>query len=189
MAVLGEVGCGLGEADPATVAAFDAIEYLVDGGSLGEPFQFGDEILLQRLPLALGATLQLRVHLLGEVPDKHVWHACIMLSPATEGNPAVSPGRGSQLTDGVSRAHHPPSADPGHSHGWALSGEIDRSGRFRLWAIWGVVVDRCESEATPHTPPSLYETRGGSLATSIVANSATKVLVELARVSYRSDRP
>lgn len=74
------------------MATFDAIEYLVDGGSAGEPFQLGDEILLQRLPIALGATLKLGVHLLWEVSDKHVWHACIMLSLTVEDNPSVRKG-------------------------------------------------------------------------------------------------
>ena len=75
-----KVGGGLLQADPATAMAFDAIQHLIDTRTLRQPAQLPSEVLLQRLSTLLSAALQGGVHILRNIPHKHVWHAYIMLS-------------------------------------------------------------------------------------------------------------
>ena len=62
----------------ATVA--DLIEDLADRALLGEVTQLDSEVLLQRLVAALGLALQSGVHVLGDIADQDMRHACIMLT-------------------------------------------------------------------------------------------------------------
>jgi hypothetical protein len=63
----GEIVDGLPQTDPAATAGVDAIEHLIEGGPLGELTQFAEQVLLQRLMILLGASLQRRVYLVGHV--------------------------------------------------------------------------------------------------------------------------
>ena len=51
----------MGESDPATAPAFDAIENLLEAGTLGEALQLARQVLLKRLPPPLRLTLKRRV--------------------------------------------------------------------------------------------------------------------------------
>jgi len=78
--LFGKVIGGLLQADPATAMTFDAIQHLIDTRPLRQPAQLPSEVLLQRLSTLLSPALQGGVHILGNIPHEHVWHAYIMLS-------------------------------------------------------------------------------------------------------------
>ena len=57
--------------------AFDAIQHLIDTRPLRQPAQLTSEVLLQRLSTLLSPALQGGVHILRNIPHKHVRHAYI----------------------------------------------------------------------------------------------------------------
>jgi hypothetical protein len=80
--VLGQVLSCLAQPDPAAPAAVDAVQHLADAGPFGQPSQLTREVLLQRLAPQLGPALKSCVNVIGDVPDKYIRHAYIMLSRA-----------------------------------------------------------------------------------------------------------
>lgn len=76
---------GLLEAHPATLMTLDALQHLINARAPRQPAQFTRQVLLQRLAALLGPALQSGVHVVGDVADQQVRHACIMLSPTTKG--------------------------------------------------------------------------------------------------------
>src|SRR4051794_1123703 len=89
-AFLIHVGHGRLQADATAVLRFDLVEDLADRALLGEVTQLDSEVLLQRLVAALGLALQSGVHVLGDITDQNMRHACIMLTDAghCKGSPA-----------------------------------------------------------------------------------------------------
>ena len=77
-----QVGHGRLQADATAVLRFDLVEDLADRALLGEVTQLDSEVLLQRLMAALGLALQSGVHVLGDIADQDMRHACIMLTAA-----------------------------------------------------------------------------------------------------------
>ena len=67
------------------------VEDLADRALLGEVTQLDSEVLLQRLVAALGLALESGVHVLGDIADQNMRHACIMLAAA--GHRKESPSR------------------------------------------------------------------------------------------------
>jgi hypothetical protein len=73
------ISCPL-QANPATSVQFDAFQNLIETRPLGQPAQLACEVLLQRLAALLSPALQRSMHILGNIPHQHIWHAYIMLS-------------------------------------------------------------------------------------------------------------
>lgn len=69
----------LREPDDSAAALVDLFQHLLDRGLLGQATQFTGEVLLERLPAPLGATLKRRMHIIGNVADEHI-HAYKMLA-------------------------------------------------------------------------------------------------------------
>ena len=74
-----QIVSGLRESDDSTAALIDLFQHLLDRGLLGQAPQFTSEVLLQRLPAPLGATLKRSVHIIGNIANEHI-HAYKMLS-------------------------------------------------------------------------------------------------------------
>src|SRR5260370_26453385 len=87
--LLSKIIGGLLQANPATGAAFDAIQHLIDARPLRQPAQLTREKLLQRLAAPLSPALQSGVHVVGNIPHQQVRHAYIMLSGVRAGKPSV----------------------------------------------------------------------------------------------------
>jgi hypothetical protein len=101
VSVFGKIGNRLIQPDPTTAPPLNPFEHLIQGGPLGQSFQLSDQILLQRLPLILGAPLQLGVCLLREISHEYVGHACIMLSSDPEDKSPDDGGDASRQTSSV----------------------------------------------------------------------------------------
>jgi hypothetical protein len=79
-----QVGHGRLQADATAVLVLDLVEDLADRALLGEVTQLDSEVLLQRLVAALGLALQSGVHVLGDITNQNMRHACIMLTSAAD---------------------------------------------------------------------------------------------------------
>ena len=78
--LFGKIVGGLLQANVASSAALDAVQYLIDTRALRQPAQLTGKELLQRLTPPLSPALKSRVHILGNITDQQVRHAYIMLS-------------------------------------------------------------------------------------------------------------
>ena len=75
---LGDVGDCLFEAQLDSVAALDAVEYLIHRGMFGKAPQFVDEVLLKRSAISLGSLLEFAVDVGWDISNQYVHHAYIM---------------------------------------------------------------------------------------------------------------
>ena len=90
--LVGKIISDLLQADPATPAALDAIQHLIDPRPLRQPAQLTSEILLQRLAALLSPASQGGVHILRNIPHEHVWRPGRLASEAAAR--ALTPVRG-----------------------------------------------------------------------------------------------
>jgi hypothetical protein len=78
LTVLTQIGYRLVKADTAAATTLDPVQDFLRIGPPGQPTQLSGQELLQRLPAVLGAALQGRVHIIGQIADEQVRHAYIM---------------------------------------------------------------------------------------------------------------
>jgi len=84
------------ETHSASATSGDSGENLVHSWGRCKPDQFSGEVLLQRLAGSIGSALEARVHLVRNISDKNVRHACILLSTETRYN-RPKPGQTRQI--------------------------------------------------------------------------------------------
>ena len=105
------------QADATAVLGLDLVEDLADRALFGEVAQLDGEVLLQRLVATFGLALKSGVDILGDITDKDVRHACILLTSAssTQGAAASLPRRAPPASPTAERqqAADIPAAGPG----------------------------------------------------------------------------